>query len=119
MNKRKTLLAGSIAAACAVTALVTAAPAQAKVAAWDFCDPGRVCVYQHFEGNGLVWEGGTEKASLGAGNDRASSLWNRSDKSICFYIDQNYGGVRIKIAAGGWLDRIGYLNDQISSWRQC
>ncbi|RBQ18636.1 hypothetical protein DP939_19310 [Spongiactinospora rosea] len=120
MKKRKTLLAGAIAVACAMTTLGTAAPAQAKATAWDFCNPGMICLYQHVEGKGAMkaW-GERDREVLNVGsdwNDRTSSIWNRSSMTVCFYEHRNLDGVRIILDPGRWADRLYELNDRISSW---
>ncbi|PZG19827.1 hypothetical protein C1I98_37805 [Spongiactinospora gelatinilytica] len=122
MKKRKTLLAGAVAAACAAATLVTAAPAQAKVMAWEFCKPGMVCLWEHDYGTGAMkgWgEGDREMLYVGNDiNDKTSSLWNRTSRTICFYTEHNLDGIGIAVGSGQWVDRLSRsnINDMINSW---
>ncbi|RBQ17349.1 hypothetical protein DP939_25795 [Spongiactinospora rosea] len=125
MNMRKTLTAGVIAAACAMTALISAAPAQAGVQDWDNCTSGRVCLYGDTYGRGRFLTFPGVARHVGKMNDLTSSIWNRSGRNVCFYQHANYGGkLLLEVGAGGskgaWLNYVGdSVNDRISSYNFC
>ncbi|MEV6715802.1 peptidase inhibitor family I36 protein [Lentzea sp. NPDC051208] len=119
----------ALAAAVGATALIlTALPATAQsgagdvsIAAWEGCDPGEFCVYEHANGVGPKRAAFQYRApDLRAFNlnDQVSSVWNRTGQTWCTFLDINYGGATWPVGAG-WKGNSGVYNrnDNISSLR--
>ncbi|MEO3811185.1 peptidase inhibitor family I36 protein [Sphaerisporangium sp. B11E5] len=118
---RKTLIAGVIAAACA-TAGVTPAQAQTKAMAWGPCAAGYVCLYEHTAGEGFIRAGyGPNTANVGTTfNDRASSVWNLTSSTVCFYRNANFVGYLFSVSPGGWIAVMEPAdNDEVTSYGAC
>ncbi|MEV8454686.1 peptidase inhibitor family I36 protein [Streptomyces sp. NPDC052095] len=119
---RKTVLAGMLAGLCMAATTVVAGGVQAMAGSRD-CPDGYVCVWgdSNYEGR-FVFVHGTSQENVGSRmNDLTTSLWNRTDSTICFCDDAGYGGALLARVAPG--DSRANLergaNDRISSWRAC
>jgi hypothetical protein len=102
----KTAAAG---AAIAVTAVLAASGTAA--ADYNACQAGKVCLFDGHDGTGDVLQlDGVDNPNVGqAWNDRASSLWNRTDKYVCVWTDANYGG-------NNWIIEPGQKQELLFFW---
>ena len=88
----KTAVVGAVIASTAVLA----APGAATAAPSDVCAVGKICLFDghNLTGDVLQIEPGKNIDNLGlAWNDRASSMWNRSDDFVCINSDANQLGL--------------------------
>ncbi|MDQ0813123.1 hypothetical protein QFZ63_004837 [Streptomyces sp. B3I7] len=93
----KTAVAGAALAATAVLAASGTAAAD-----WNSCQAGKVCLYDGNNGTGDVLQlNGVDNPNVGsAWNDRAGSVWNRTDKYVCVWTDAKYRGLNWIIEPG-------------------
>ncbi|GAA3903120.1 hypothetical protein GCM10023084_64490 [Streptomyces lacrimifluminis] len=93
----KTAVAGAAIAATAVLAASGTAAAD-----YNACQAGKVCLFDGHDGTGDVLQlDGVDNPNVGqAWNDRAGSLWNRTDKNVCVWTDANYRGLNWIIEPG-------------------
>lgn len=111
------LIGASAMAASLATGTVTA------TAHPDDCPKDYVCVWGDSNFNGRFhFEPGPNLANVGpAMNDLTTSLWNRTNSTVCFYDDANYGGKLLaRVAPGESRANVGTgANDRITSWKAC
>lgn len=103
----KTAVAGAAIAATAVLA----APGTAAAADWNACQAGKVCLFDGHDGTGDILQlDGVDNRNVGqAWNDRASSVWNRTDKYMCVWTHDNLRG-------DYWLIRPGQKQELLFLW---
>jgi peptidase inhibitor family I36 len=99
-------------------ALAEAGPASA---AGSDCPNGDVCFWDapNYSGEGRFipingpsgWGGNIEPAW----NDRASSIVNRSGRTITFFFDNDQRGPGFPLPPNGWAGNLGSFDNQISS----
>ncbi|RBQ13918.1 hypothetical protein DP939_43290 [Spongiactinospora rosea] len=120
----KKALIAAVVAACAAATLTGATAAQAQTAAqaWVDCPKGYVCLYGDTNGRGRHSnQPGPKRANVGKFiNDHTSSIWNRTDKFVCFFPDANFKPYQWSVVAlgpGEWTNWVGKrANDKISSY---
>lgn len=102
----KTAVAG---AAIAVTAVLAASGTAA--ADYNACQAGKVCLFDGHDGTGDVLQlDGVDNPNVGqAWNDRAGSLWNRTDKNVCVWTDANHRG-------SNWIIEPGQKQELLFLW---
>ncbi|MGY6658585.1 peptidase inhibitor family I36 protein [Amycolatopsis sp. TRM77291] len=121
-------------AALGLVALATVAPATAaqaspapqkggaSITAYSDCPSGWFCAWEHADGQGRMARFQVGSADLRGQNlnDQISSVWNRTNRIWCTYIDINYGGAGWRVAVN-WRGNTGPYNrnDNISSLRAC
>src|SRR4051812_6129340 len=93
----KTAAVGAVLASAAVLA----APGTAS-ADYNACAPGKICLFDGHDGAGDVLQlDPVYNPNVGqAWNDRASSVWNRSNLYVCVWRDASYKGDNWIIAPG-------------------
>ncbi|MCP3759625.1 peptidase inhibitor family I36 protein [Streptomyces sp. TBY4] len=119
MSTRRSLLICTAAAGLVMSAALTA-PAAATPAAetpWRNCEVGEFCVYEHDNGYGgaAYFRSGTNNLGDYRLNDKVSSVWNRTGKTVCTYVDTNKQGSTWPV--GNWKGNTSQYNrnDNISS----
>jgi hypothetical protein len=102
----KTAVAGAAIAATAVLAASGTAAAD-----WNACQAGKVCLFDGHDGTGDVLQlDGVDNRNVGeAWNDRASSIWNLTDKYMCVWSDADLRG-------DYWLIRPGQKQEFLFLW---
>ena len=86
----KTAVIGAVIASAAVLA----APGTAS-ADYNACAAGKICLFDGPNGTGDVLQlDPVDNLNIGpAWNDRASSVWNRSDRHVCIWTDSHFYGL--------------------------
>lgn len=108
------LSTGAVTLACTAGAMIaTTGTANAD---WDHCPAGQVCAWEHSGGNGAVENGGTTHNIAGYMNEKASSMWNRSNTMICLHRSD---GRYMLLGPGEWRDIPAWMNDKITEWKPC
>lgn len=120
MSLRRSLLTLTAAAGLAMSAALTAPAAAAAPAAetpWRNCEVGEFCVYEHDNGYGgaAYFRSGTNNLGDYRLNDKVSSVWNRTGRTVCTYLDTNKQGSTWPV--GNWKGNTSQYNrnDNISS----
>ncbi|MFJ5780342.1 peptidase inhibitor family I36 protein [Streptomyces sp. NPDC093094] len=92
----------AVAAAAIASTAVLVAPGTASAAPQDACMQGMVCLFDGHDNTGdMVQLFPVDTPSIGwAWNDRASSVWNRSNGQVCIYTHADYYGYPFSIPAG-------------------
>ncbi|MCW8100331.1 peptidase inhibitor family I36 protein [Streptomyces tauricus] len=84
---RGILLSGAVLAGALVTLNVPAAQAH-----YSQCPSGHFCVWQHSSYEGRFFSGTRDTPNVGKDmNDRTTSVWNRTNRTVCMYRHENYG----------------------------
>lgn len=83
------------AATLAAAAFTVLAPMSAEAKAQDYrdCYTGWVCLWndENYQGGMIAYGDGASVANLGATwSDKATSIWNRTSRPVCFYEHDNY-----------------------------
>lgn len=118
MSLRRSFLTLTAAAGLAMSAALTA-PAAAATAEtpWRNCEVGEFCVYEHDNGYGgaAYFRNGTDNLGDYGLNDKVSSVWNRTGKTVCTYLDAYKQGSTWPV--GNWKGNTSqyHRNDNISS----
>jgi hypothetical protein len=109
----KTTLAGAILALTAVLA----APGTASADPADACTGGKICLFDGHNTTGdMVQLDPVDMPFIGwAWNDRASSVWNRSDGQVCIWLDADYYGYPFSIPAGAKQELLFLYDNAVSS----
>ena len=109
----KTAVVGAVLASTAV--LVAPGTASAD----DFrCTEGKVCFYDGHNLTGDILERTYREDVPVLGwswNDRASSVWNRSEGFVCIYTDANYHGHYFSIRPGAKQELLFLYDNAVSS----
>ena len=102
----KTAVVGAVIASAAVLA----APGTAS-ADYNACAPGKICLFDGHDGTGDVLQlDAVDNPNIGREwNDRASSVWNRSDKDVCVFIDDKFTG-------DNWIIEPGHTQELLFDW---
>jgi hypothetical protein len=111
-------MAAGMAVAAGLTITVLAAPAApAAELPWRNCEVGEFCVYADDNGYGdaAYFRSGTNNLGDYGLNDRVSSVWNRTGKTVCTYLDTYKQGSTWPV--GNWKGNTSQYsrNDNISS----
>ncbi|GGZ14881.1 hypothetical protein CP967_03070 [Streptomyces nitrosporeus] len=99
----RTAAAGVVLAATAVLAApVTASADDPKDGGVARCSEGKVCLFDGQNNTGDVLQlDPVDIRNIGwAWNDRAGSVWNRSDRHVCVWTDENFRGLNWIIEPG-------------------
>ncbi len=117
MSLRRSLLTLTAAAGLAMSAALTAPAAAAAETPWRNCEVGEFCVYEHDNGYGkpAYFRNGTNNLGDYGLNDKVSSVWNRTGRTVCTYLDTNKQGSTWPV--GNWKGNTSQYNrnDNISS----
>jgi hypothetical protein len=137
LGKFKTIGRAAIVMGVLVGGITLSTPAHADIPdgahPGRFCKKGSFCIFEdvNYGGDAISQVKRKNRPNVGKFmNDRASSLWNRTNHLICVYQDANYGGHRRAILPGDShhdlnndyfsQDHSGSpMNDRISSWKRC
>jgi hypothetical protein len=110
---RRALLSGAVLAGALVTLDAPAAQAH-----YSQCPSGHFCVWQHSSYEGRFFSNSTSTLNVGSYmNDRTTSVWNRSDRTVCMYRHENYGYPMGCYKAGGSTAALPIHNDELTSFR--
>ncbi|MDG9704135.1 peptidase inhibitor family I36 protein [Streptomyces sp. DH37] len=110
---RRALLSGAVLAGALVTLNAPAAQAH-----YSQCPSGHFCVWQHNSYEGRFFSSSTSTPNIGDYmNDRTTSVWNRSDRTVCMYRHENYGYPMGCYKAGGSTAALPIHNDELTSFR--
>ncbi|MEU9593786.1 peptidase inhibitor family I36 protein [Streptomyces sp. NPDC048193] len=99
----KTAVVGAVLASITVLAAPGNASADdPKEGGVSRCSAGKVCLFDGHDNTGDVLQlDPVDTPNIGwAWNDRASSVWNRSDKFVCIWTDADYYGYWFSIPPG-------------------
>jgi len=90
----RTAAVGAVLAATAVLAAPASASAADPKDGVLGCSAGKVCLFDGHSLTGSVLQlDAVDHRNIGpAWNDRAGSLWNRTDKHVCVWTDENFRG---------------------------
>jgi hypothetical protein len=56
------------------------------------CEPNRICLYEDVGFRGQMWPISPGQSHLGPANDKASSVFNATFRTVPLYSDHNFGG---------------------------
>ena len=120
IHTKLTTLAGAFAAASILTS-VAFGPGVARADVSDCLDK-HVCLFgdQNYFGRWMrVPQDALWQPNVGDFmNDLTTSIWNRTDVTVCFFEHDNYGGHNFCLGAGQFTPNVGgWWNDQITSFR--
>lgn len=127
MSVKKRIGVGAATLALALTgAAAISSPAQAATDNVDDCLSGKLCLWDDSPYAGpLYMYGGTQSCySLGVQNNTASSLKNRTSRTVRVYDAGNCTGSYLEFLVGQSYEYLRYgpqgsnWNDRISSWKQ-
>ncbi|WP_062213857.1 peptidase inhibitor family I36 protein [Streptomyces sp. NBRC 109706] len=83
------------------------------------CPNGSFCVWEHSSYTGRFLHSGSSVANVGNDmNDRMTSYWNRTGKTVSVYEHSNYTGCMISVAPGRSEAAVAsHFNDKMTSFR--
>jgi hypothetical protein len=106
-----------LSAAVLAGALVTL-NAPAAQAHYSQCPSGHFCVWQHSSYEGRFFSSDRDTPNVGSYmNDRTTSVWNRSNRTVCMYRNQNYDYPMGCYLPGGSSAALPIHNDTLTSFR--
>ncbi|MFE9912441.1 peptidase inhibitor family I36 protein [Streptomyces clavifer] len=81
------------------------------------CMAGKVCLYDGHNNTGDVLQlGAVDNRNIGpAWNDRAGSLWNRTDRYVCVWTDENFRGENWIIEPGKTQELLFSFDNSVTS----
>ncbi|MFE1290251.1 peptidase inhibitor family I36 protein [Streptomyces sp. NPDC058751] len=113
LTVKTAVLATAIASAAVLTA-----PGTASAAPQDACMEGMVCLYDGHNNTGdMVQLYPVNVPNIGwTWNDRASSVWNRSDGQVCIWTHADYDGYYFSIPPGAKQELLFLYDNAVSSF---
>ena len=102
----------------ALAAAGIAGTPEAALADYNACPTGSICFFDGHGGAGaMIPVAPIEEPVMPAGwNDRASSLWNRSDASVCVWTDAGWYGYHYNIPPGQQQELLFAYDKGVSSY---
>ncbi|WP_158239693.1 peptidase inhibitor family I36 protein [Streptomyces carminius] len=93
--------------------------APAAQAHYSECPKGHFCVWQNNGYEGRFFSSPHDVPNIGSYmNDRTTSVWNRTDHTVCMYRDQNYGYPMGCYGSGGSVSALPIHNDELTSFKR-
>ncbi|MEW2079997.1 peptidase inhibitor family I36 protein [Streptomyces sp. NPDC012403] len=110
---RRVLLSGAVLAGALVTLNAPAAQAH-----YSQCPSGHFCIWQHSSYEGRFFSSTHDTPNVGKDmNDRTTSVWNRTNRTVCMYRHENYGYDMGCYGPGGSTAALPIHNDELTSFR--